>query len=704
MRLLLLDGQPEKALRMCEAAAESLRLCAWLVFNGYTVFAIDIGQFDWAYKAAQIQLKRQPGYEVQFLNQAGRMEKLRTDPKFDRWKPILAAAEKKAEDRRKSEKTAMPPLPPWGDTQLVERRLLPPEKLTSHRVPRGGVMSLSTQGGPLLAVLRDKNTYFLWPVGVADPVEMKGLPPLVPPRQIQGYVMRPSIAWFEDKVWIGAEHLGLFVVDPASGRTEQVKDGFPDGSVHALAVEDKFLFAAGGGQEAGFIARREAGTAEWKTWMAPPFCGPVRRIAGMPRPRPGPVYHVETPFGRMQMVPTESLGHWPIYHVESQRLSEFEWKTGQWSKGRSVEKYCFQPSCAAACGRWVLFFETGRHTQDPMYMATWGNSYDDMLAVFFPPANLSEYSAILDRHTAAWSMDRQLRATMAPLADHPVDVVTVDDCFWILDTAGGLTAMRDAQSFAGPYMVARRAQAMCATAESLAVVAGREVILVPRELLAGKLAEAGAWRSAADVEAEVAARLKAWIEARPPEEQVAYFIRIRRPDLGAAVIAAHPELDPALVLRTARERASLLIMEDKHAEALAVIEPYCRTPRDVIDNGLYWYYLWALNGTKQWQTILEVAPQLWLLVSPGDRFREQTMLSPYFHALRATTSKDEFEKILWQHIRLERPIVTWGWDDNEVTKQHAWYVRYVTGGWLRELLKQQGRLKEIEGNPLIPEE
>jgi hypothetical protein len=672
LRLLMMDGQYDRALRMCQARG-ALMLCRWVLLNHYVTVAIDLGQLDWAYKAAQTQRKFFPGYCVQWLERNGRLAKLQADADSERWKPIIQEADHKA--AREARADAVNLLPDWGQTCLVDRRKL--DNLDVRRVAEGSVMSVSSQGGNLLAVLQHAKEYLLWTVSQAKPVELVGLPPLVPPEQLMGYIMRPSIASFDGKAYIGTEHLGLFEADAASGKTARVGDGFPDGSVHALVVAGDWLYAAGGGKDAGFIARRQAGKAEWRIWMAPKSCGPVRWIA------------------------PQANGAWRIYHGEQQRLSLFDPASGHWDEGFSVKLYAFGGSGMASDGRRSMTFSTAWDTQHPIYL--FSEKDNKTLRIFFPPADLSGYSAILQRHGGFWGWEDKPDATVAPLAQHPVDAVAVDDCFWILDSAGGLTATRDGRSFAGPYMAATSGQSMCLDEQGLCINSGQSLVFVPRKLLTDILARKEAFRDWRDVLSTAQSRLKKWIDAQPADLQVRYFNKIGMADL-AAKITATQTVDPAAAVETARANAEKLYDAGKSEQAIATLEPYVSDLRLMAECHLEYLYLYSLQRAKKWDRILEFVPRLWSATVLGDNIQVDARNNAYFAAVKATAPKQQFEKTLWDYIKGRQPTVGWHWDDNPVAEYAGREIRSNAAGWLRRHLKAEGRLKEIEGNPLVPDE
>jgi len=602
LRLLMMDGQYDRALRMCEAARRTLLLCGWSPLNHYVSTAIDLGQLDWAYRAAQAQRKFYPGYCVQWLERNGRLAKLQAAADFERWKPIIQEADRKAAREARAE--TINRLPDWGQTCLADRQRL--DNLAARRAAEGSVMSVSSQGGGLLAVLRKGNKYLLWTVSEAKPVELVGLVPLVPPEQLMGYVMRPAIASFDGKVYIGAERLGFFEADAASGKTARVCDGFPDGSVHALVVDGGFLYAAGGGKDAGFIARRQAGKREWQIWIAPKSCGPVRRLA------------------------PQAKGPWRIYHDVAQRISLFDTQDGKWEEGYSVEQYAFAADCLAATGGMAIFFNTDWDTQRPMYMLD--EPTKAVQAIYFPPGDLSVYQAILDRHEVFWRWNKAKDATVAPLAQHPVDAVVADGCFWILDAAGGLTATRDGRSFAGPYMAAQGAQSMCLDEQGLCINSGQSLVFVPRKLLTDILGRKEAFRDWREVLSTAQGRLKKWIDAQPADLQVRYFNKIARPDLAAKITATQP-VDPAAAVETARANADKLVEAGKFKQAIATLDPYVADLRLVADYYLESSYLYALQKEKQWQRILEFVPRLWSATVLGDNVQVDARNNAYFAAV-----------------------------------------------------------------------
>jgi hypothetical protein len=391
-------------------------------------------------------------------------------------------------------------------------------------------------------------------------------------------------------------------------------------------------------------------------------------------------------------------------------LSIFNPTKGEWSAGLSVEKYTFAAECAAAVGGRTILLETRWDSQHPMYLVNDG--LRTMAAIYFPPGELSAFAPILERHEVFWSWDKHREATVAPLVQHPVDVAAVDDCFWILDAAGGLTATGDGQSFAGPFMVAGGAKSMCLTEKALAVASGQEIVIVPRKRLAEMLGRPGAFRTSQEVLATATARLKKWIEAQPPAEQVGYFSRIGRADLALPVLVAQPGTAAATVVPIVCDAAWQWIDAQRYDEALAVLGPYVSDWKNLANDDLASPYLVALRHAEKWDRLREFVPQLWQRTSLADNaalrayvvVQIRTRENAYFAAVQATASKQEFEKILWDHLKGRLPEAPWRWTDNPVAGYWGQEVRRVAAAWLREHLAKEGRLQEIEGHPLIPDD
>jgi hypothetical protein len=689
VRVLSMAGQPKRAFDLCVASMSYPRIRCWIAFSCLACTGIDHGQFDWALKAAEFMREMYPGAEVRDLQYNNRIGALKAAGLYDRWRPIIEGWER---EQAASQGIRGLVLPPWGSTVLVDAA--PLEGLVSHPVPKGRAMSISAEGGTPLAILRDGQEYFLWRIGDAQPVALDGIPPLYPPGTIYtSYVMRPSIASFGGRVYVGAEKHGLYAVDPATGKATKVADGFPDGSVHALVVRDGALYAAGGGERAGYIARLTEGRNQWTVWMAPKSCGWVCCL--LPR----------------------DAGPWLVLHPECtgdqnrpDRLSRFHPASGQWEEGRIIGAYCFQPSLAAATERLVVFHERYRDSQDPLYVLD--EATGDFSPLYFPPADLSVYTP--DRHEWLWNPKIYPTMHMAPLKGDPTDVCSDGDALWVLDSSGCLSATRDGDSFLGPLKVAPSGHSLAPTADTLYVSNQDTVVLVPMETLRGLLREPDAFRSSAEIRTEVRRRLEAWLDRQPPLQQAAYLTKFAEardnPDLRRRVLAAYEQAGLDAAAQGSLDQTTALSGDlgelGAYEEAVRVLMPFAENPSKLDDSTAEATLLYWMRQAGKWKELAELVPRLWK-ESP---LRNMTLynvapkrVEAYLWALYYTHQKEAFEKAAWAYVRGEVPELEENWREKPYLRDLAKYVRDEAAEILRWYLREEGRADEIRGNPLLAE-
>jgi len=672
--ILLENGDANLAQQVCLAYVDEHDPPSYTPFGYYIAKAIYLERFDWAWEALEWSDRMYPGWAFTsyYLTPTLRDKVKKAGPRF---KPFLEHIEWLLQQKRDIEAfQAAFSAPSWGDTRLVDRK--PLEGLTQYTVPQGHAMSVSAEGGPLLAILRSGQEYWLWEVSRREPLRLEGVPPLYPLNTIYtSYVMRPSIASFGGRVYVGAEEHGLYVVDLATGKATKVTDGFPDGSVHALLVRGGALYAAGGGKEAGYIARLGDGSDKWTLWMAPDACGPVRRVC----PRDGEA--------------------WRVYHSGSERISLFDPASGAWHDGWSVEVHSFQPSCiASTCGLDVLV-ETYSDTQDPLYRLE--ESSGGLAPIYFPPSTLNNLSSTLDRHRWFWNRKTCEGMRVAPLAGCPTDVLADGDMFWVLDACGGLTATPDGATFAGPFMVADRASSMCRTHDAICVNAGDSLLIVPPKTLRAGLQEKGAFQSSEQILRTALERLEAWTGKQPPLPRVFYFRNVGRGDL--AVAAYRDAVDKGELcgsIHTARMMAYWLGEMHAFEEARELLRPFAEEPSRLKCPKAEDVYLYILREMGRWDEVVALVPRLWR-EAPLRVCGATKRVEYYFRALRQTASKDVFEKTLWAYVRGDLPEVPNHWRETLLFKRVSIDVRREAAKILMNHLKKEGRLNEIRGNPLF---
>jgi len=692
VRVLVMAGRPDKAFDLCVAAMPDAQLCGWSPFSCLVWMAIDYGQFEWALKAAEFMQEMYPGYDVGDLHLNKRVDVLKASEQCDRWRPIIEGAARKAAQEKETSQgiESQLVLPPWGSTVLVDAR--PLEGLVSHRVPKGRAMSVSAEGGTPWAVLRNGQEYFLWRIGDSEPIALDGIPPLYPPGTIYiSYVMRPPIASFGGRVYVGAEQHGLYAVDPATGKTTKVTDGFPDGSVYSLVVRDGALYAAGGGEKAGYIARLTEGRNQWTVWMAPKSCGYVRRL--LPRDaEPWRVFHPEC----------TGDGNRP------DRLSRFDPASGQWEEDRVIGAYSFQPSLVAATERLVLFHERYWDSQDPLYLLD--EATGDYSPLYFPPANLSVYTP--DRHEWLWNPKICRTMRMAPLQGYPTDVFSDGDALWVLDASGCLSATRDGDSFLGPLKVAPSGHSLARTTDTLFVSNQDTVVLVPMETLRGLVRRPDAFRSSEEIREEVRRRLEAWLDQQPPLQQAAYLMRFAdaraNPDLRRRVLDAYKQAAVEATAQGSPEKAIRLSTAlgelGAYDEAAAVFMPFTEDPGKLDRPSAECTMLYYMQQAGQWKELAELVPRLWK-ESPLRNVTLYHVAPPrvkaYLRALYYTNQKEAFEKAAWAYVHGEIPELQENWREKPYLKYLGRYVHDEAAGILRWYLEKEGRGDEIRGNPLF---
>ena len=672
--ILLENGDANLAQQVCLAYVDEHEPPSYTPFGYYIAKAIYLERFDWAWEALEWSDRMYPGWAFTsyYLTTTLRDNVKKAGPRF---KPFLEHIEWLLQQKRDIEAfQAAFSAPSWGDTRLVDRK--PLEGLTQYTVPQGHAMSVSAEGGPLLAILRSGQEYWLWEVSRREPLRLEGVPPLYPLNTIYtSYVMRPSIASFGGRVYVGAEEHGLYVVDLATGKATKVTDGFPDGSVHALLVRGGALYAAGGGKEAGYIARLGDGSDKWTLWMAPDACGPVRRVC----PRDGEP--------------------WRVYHSGSERISLFDPASGAWRDGWSVEVHSFQPSCiASTCGLDVLV-ETYSDTQDPLYRLE--ESSGGLAPIYFPPSTLNNLSSTLGRHRWFWDPKTREGMRVAPLAGCPTDVLADEKVLWVLDRSGGLTATRDGATFAGPFMVADRASSMCRTHDAICVNVGDSLVIVPLKTLRAGLQERGAFQSSEQILRTALERLEAWTGKQPPLPRVFYFSKVGRRDL--AVAAYRDAVNKGELcgsIHTARMMAYWLYAMHAFEEARELLRPFAEEPSRLKCPVAEDVYLCILREMGRWDEVVALVPRLWR--EAPLRVRGATKrVEYYFRALRQTASKDVFEKTLWAYVTGDLPEVPNHWRETLLFKRVSIDVRREAAKILKDHLRKEDRLDEIQANPLL---